>query len=344
MKRRRPARIADVAREAGVGTATVDRVLNGRDGVSKAMERRVRRAMEVVVARKPEHMRNRAPPRQHRFEILLPKDNEAGTSYFARSSQAFGQADGVTVTCTFVEKMNPAALANQLDLMRERGASGIAFIALDHPAVSDAVARIFVDGIPVVCISSGFDGSLNVPVVGMDNRAAGRAAGFLMGQLIRRPGRVAVLWGGQLYRSHELREIGFRSVLRAEFPELDVLDLVSGGDDSGGNYRQVDQMLRECPDIVGIYSVGAGNDGVVEAIKEHGRSQDIILFGHNLTATTRRYLMDGSMKAVIHQDLKRTAQLTIQTLLAQHNGEPFKESRVPVELIMRENTQGHELS
>ena len=153
-----------------------------------------------------------------------------------------------------------------------------------------------------------------------------------------------MLWGGQLYRSHELREIGFRSVLRAEFPKLEVLDLVSGGDDSDGNYRQVDQMLKECSDIVGIYSVGAGNHGVVEAIKEHGRSEDIMLFGHNLTATTRQYLVEGSMKAVIHQDLKRTAQLAIQTLLAQRKGEPFKESRVPVELIMRENTQGHELS
>ncbi len=344
MKRRRPVRIADIAREAGVGTATVDRVLNERDGVSAAMDRRVRKAMEIVIARKPGHMRDRPPPRKHQFEILLPKDNEAGTSFFARSSQELGQANGVAVTCSFVEKMNPTALANQLDCTRMRGASGIAFIALDHPAVSDAVARIFAKGIPVVCISSGFDGSFNIPVVGMDNRAAGRAAGFLMGQLIRRPGRVAVLWGGQLYRSHELREIGFRSVLRAEFPELEVLDLVSGGDDSDGNRRQVEQLLKEYSDIVGIYSVGAGNHGIVEAIKEQGRSHDIILFGHNLTTTTRRYLMEGSMKAVIHQDLKRTAQLTIQTLLAQHNGEPFRESRVPVELIMRENTQGHELS
>ncbi len=344
MKRRRPVRIADVAREAGVGTATVDRVLNDRDGVSEAMERRVRQAMDIVMARKPGRMRDRPQPPQRHFEILLPKDNEAGTSFFARSSQELGQANRVGVTYSFVEKMNPSALASQLDRIRARGASGIAFIALDHPTVSDAVARIIDEGIPVVCISSGLDGSLNVPVVGMDNRAAGRAAGFLMGQLIRGPGRVAVLWGGQLYRSHELREIGFRSILRAEFPELEVLDLVSGGDDSDGNYRQVDQMLKEYSDIVGIYSVGAGNHGVVEAIKEHGRSQETILFGHNLTATTRRYLMEGSMKAVIHQDLKRTAKLTIQTLLAQHNGERFKESRVPVELIMRENTLGHELS
>ena len=337
-------RIADIAREAGVGTATVDRVLNDRDGVSEAMVQRVRQAVETVIARKPEHACDRPKPRQHQFEILLPKDNEEGTAFYAQSSQAHGRTHGAAVTCSFVEKMNPAALADQLERTRARGVSGIALIALDHPAVSDAVAGIVADGIPVVCISSGFDASMNVPVVGMDNRAAGRAAGLLMGQFIRRPGRVAVLWGGELYRSHELREIGFRSVLRAEFPKLEVLDLVTGGDDSDRNHRQVDQMLTDYSDIVGIYSVGAGNRGIVDAIQEHGRTQDIILFGHNLTATTRRYLMEGSMKAVIHQNLKRTAQLAIQTLLAQHNGKPFKDSRVPVELIMRENTQGHELS
>ena len=35
MSQRRQARILDVALEAGVGTATVDRVLNNRSGVSK---------------------------------------------------------------------------------------------------------------------------------------------------------------------------------------------------------------------------------------------------------------------------------------------------------------------
>ncbi len=201
--------------------------------------------------------------------------------------------------------------------------------------MSDAVARNLAEGIPAVCISSDLDGSLNVPVVGMDNRAAGRAAGFLMGPRMRRAGRVAVLWSGRTYCSHEPGEIGFRSVLRAESPELELLDLESGGGDSGVDHQQVDQMRKEYSDIVGICSVGAGNRGVAEAIKEHGRSQDIIRFCHNRTATTRRYLMEDSVKAVVHQDVTRTAPLTIRTLLAQYNGEPFKESRAPVEPIMR---------
>ena len=155
MKRGRPMRMASAVRDAGVGTATVDRVLNHRDGVSDAMERRVRRAMEIAIARKPGHMPDRLPPCQRHPEVLLPKDKEAVPLHPARSSQAPGQANRVAVTGSFIEKMNPTALANQIDYLRARGASWIAFIALDQPAVSDAVARIFAEGMPVVSISSG---------------------------------------------------------------------------------------------------------------------------------------------------------------------------------------------
>ena len=51
MSQRRQARILDVALEAGVGTATVDRVLNNRSGVSEKMLRRVKEAAQIVSSR-----------------------------------------------------------------------------------------------------------------------------------------------------------------------------------------------------------------------------------------------------------------------------------------------------
>lgn len=56
-----------------------------------------------------------------------------------------------------------------------------------------------------------------------------------------------------------------------------------------------------------------------QAIKKHGQSQNTKLFGHNVTATKRQCHMKGSMKAVIQQDLKRTTQQAIQTLLSQRH-------------------------
>ena len=168
--------------------------------------------------------------------------------------------------------------------------------------MSDPVAPVLAEGIPVVCIARALDGSLKVPVADADSRTAGRKARFPKSQPIRQPGRVAVLRGGRLHPSHGLREIGLRRVLRPEFPDREVLDRVSGGDDAGDNHRLLGQMHRECPEVVGAYGVGAGNHGVVESIGEHGRSLDNTLFGHNLTATTRRYPREGFMKAVVQLD------------------------------------------
>ena len=53
MSQRRQARILDVALEAGVGTATVDRVLNNRSGVSEKMLKRVHEAAQIVNSRAP---------------------------------------------------------------------------------------------------------------------------------------------------------------------------------------------------------------------------------------------------------------------------------------------------
>src|SRR5690606_41278648 len=50
--------------------------------------------------------------------------------------------------------------------------------------------------------------------VGLDNRAAGRTAGLLLGRFIGpRTGKVAMIAGSRHYRGHEEREMGFHHIL-----------------------------------------------------------------------------------------------------------------------------------
>lgn len=338
-KARRRARIADIAAEAGVGTATVDRVLNGRGGVSRRTEQKVNEAKAMLDGQRRVSP-NRVVGGRPRIRLVLPANAGQSTELLAREFLRIGTASNLQVGSVFVEKMNPAALAEKLSPRSGRECEGIAFQALDHPLVRDAAERVIEQEMPVVCMMSGIDGLKPQQYVGTDNRAAGRTAGFLMGRMSRRVGKIAVVWGGALYRSHEDREIGFRAAIREGFPSFEIIGLHSGRDDDGGNYAQVASLLRKEKDLVGIYSVGGGNEGVVSAMSRFGLDGEIVLIGHNLTSLTRKYLIDGAMDAVIHQDMRTAARMAVASLVAQHQGNSINLRRLPIEIVTKENADG----
>ncbi len=330
------ARIADIAARAEVGTATVDRVLHGRGGVSKSMELRVR---EAIAALKANHgvrgqLRQRA---RLQFNVILPANAGSSTSHLGRECLRFGHTSGVDVRLEIVEKMSPSALAAKLGETLSRGRDGVAFQALDHPRVCDAVERIKSRGVPIVCLMSGIDGLDPEQYVGMENRAAGRTAGFLMGRITERLGKIAVVGAGNLYRCHEERETGFIGIIRSEFPRLTFAYPLVGRDDASSNCRLVESLLKHEPGIVGIYNVGGGNWGIARALEKLQLARKMTFIGHNLTVRTREYLINGVMDAVVHQDMTLAARMAIASLVVQSRSESISMARLPIEIMTKEN-------
>ncbi len=61
------------------------------------------------------------------------------------------------------------------------GSHGVILKAPDMPEVGDAVARLTAAGIPVVTLVTDLPSSARVAYVGIDNRAAGATAAYLIG-------------------------------------------------------------------------------------------------------------------------------------------------------------------
>ena len=331
------ARIADIAAHAGVGTATVDRVLHGRGGVSRATARRVRDAVNALESGCKSDGRGGQPGRPLRFHVVLPANAGPSTSYLGRECLRLGHGAGADVRLELVEKMNPTALAEKLGQALDKERQGIAFQALDHPRVRDVAEKLSARGASIVCLMSGIDGLGPDQYVGMDNRAAGRTAAFLMGRMAEKPGKIAVVGAGDLYRCHEERETGFRGMIRSEFPGFALLDLVVGRDDSAGNFRLIESLLKNESGVVGIYNVGGGNLGIARALEKHRAAGRTTFIGHNLTSRTREYLITGVMDAVVHQDMTLAARLAIASLISQSRSEVITMSRLPIEIVTKEN-------
>ena len=302
MKRR--ARVPDVAREAGVSTATVDRVLNRRAGVRHATVERVLKAA-ARLDYLPEgdlHARTAPPPLQIVF--LLP----AGTNrYLHMLGDTVASAEdawapfNVRCRCHYIDSFDPQALADGL-LKHGRSADGIAFMGLEDPLVREAVEMLAARGVPVVTLISDLSHSRRVAYVGLDNRAAGRTVGHLIGKFVgARSGKVAMIAGSLNYRGHEEREMGFLHIMREQFPGLKVVGVREGRDDAGENHRLARSLLEQHPDLIGFYNIGGASDGVGRALKEKGRAHKVVFVGHGLTPDTRALLIDGTMDAVITQ-------------------------------------------
>ena len=180
-----------------------------------------------------------------------------------------------------------------LDDIRHRGSMGVVLKAPDVPEVVDAIARLERAGIPVVTLVTDIPLSRRVAYVGIDNRAAGSTAAYLLHRLLGdRPGDVLIALSRSVFRGEEEREIGFRATMRSRSADR-VLVEQTDTDGLDATVRESTlQTLQRSPGISSVYSIGGGNRAILEAFDAADRRCQVFV-GHdldrdNLRAAARR--------------------------------------------------------
>jgi len=337
------ARIEDVARLAGVSTATVDRVMNQRPGVrSQTIQRVISAASELG------YVMDGALPAQAlrplRLAFLLPSGTNRFLGMLGRfigSSHDQLASFNMRARVVHIESFNPQLLAQQLRQIG-REVDGIAFMAIEHPAVREAVDALAERNVPAVTLISDVANSKRAAYVGLDNRSAGRTAGYLISRFIGpRPAKIkiAMIAGSLSYRAHEEREMGFRHLFQEIDPAAELVGVREGHDDEAKNYRQTKMLLAQHPDLAGLYNIGGGPEGIGRALKEAGRQHDVAFVGHGLTPETRALLIDGTMDAVITQHPQSALMDCVAIFANLRAGRPAQQGAASprVEIILREN-------
>ncbi len=340
--RHRRTTLVDVAEAAGVSLATVDRVLNHRPGVSPRTMERVEQSL-VRLGYRPDPAAVRlARGIQYQFCFVLPTGTNTFMSLLAAQvdrtlmSLAEQQAFGDLVR---VDVFDPNVLADTLRGLIGRY-HGVATVALDHPVVRDAIDAMVEASMAVVTLVSDVPNSRRHRYVGIDNSAAGRTVATLMGRFSgQRKGPVGIIAGSLALRDHAERMFGFQQVLASEYPRLRVLPALEGRDDTQRCRQVADKLLADHPDLVGIYSVGAGNRGIAEALQAAGRAREVIFIAHELTDFSRRYLIDGTMAAIINQDPGHEARSATPNLQRRCTKQHVidEQERIRLDIFLRDN-------
>ena len=331
--------ITDIARAAGVSTATVDRVLNNRDGVKPRTRTRVLSAAERLGFSEGATRLN-GTAGLVALDCILPGGTNTFMNLLAFHLEEIGalRRGEAAVRVHRIEGFVPEVLAAKLHEMRGQS-DGVAIVALDHPTVREAIRDLAASGTPVLTLVSDISNVPRCGYVGIDNRGAGRLAGHLIGRFMGRDaGTVAMLAGSLSYRGHEEREMGFRHILAEDFPALRIARMREVRDDSERAYQEAKSLIAEVPDIGGIYNIGAGNRGIARALEEAGLAHRVVFVGHELTVHTRGFLLSGVMDAVIDQNPRVEAREAVDRLLhAARNETTFRGPTVRIQAIFREN-------
>jgi LacI family transcriptional regulator len=327
--------LIDIAKEAGVSTATVDRVLNNRSGVSE----RTRTIVMDTARRLGYFGAPRAVADRMRLDFVLPLGTNSFINNLRRQIERQCSAqDSIEFHIHDVEGFNPLSLAQKLFEIKGM-TQGVGLIALDHPTVREAMRALSEAGVEVVTLVSDI---LHVPrtgYVGIDNRAAGRLGGYLLGRFLpsREPRKVALFAGSLSYRGHEEREMGFRHMIAEEFPHLEVVELREIRDDRQRAYEEAASLLQQHPDLAGIYNIGAGNSGIGQALAEFKQDKSVIFIGHELTETSKGLLLSGTMDAVIDQNPRVEAREAISMLSHAILQKPYEYHAPRLQVVFREN-------
>jgi LacI family transcriptional regulator len=324
--------LADLAREAKVGSATVERFLNSRGNVRPDTAERI-----ALAARKLGY--DRPLPKRYqgivRIEAILMRPD---TPFFTRLNQAFARIGAtldptVIIHRTFLDELDPQGLARHIAQPGFRR-SGLIIAAPDHPEVKARLREAQAAGVAVVQIVSRM-GHGDEVFVGIDNYAAGRSAAYYMTHMLKpRAGRLVVLCHSGVYDVHRQRVRGFSDYLEQSGDRAHRFALVIFGlDDRLRSAEVFEDALNQYSDIIGVYNAGGANSGVATVLERRGLGQSVMWIGHELTANSRRWLEAGLMNIVFDQAPEIQARRAVDIILQKIGFLDVEVSNEPVPFL-----------
>lgn len=319
------ATLRDVAERAGVGLATVDRVLNERGETSAATTAKVIEAAKAVGLR-------RVLPEPHRairrLRFIVPPPNSPFRQRLNDSLRALRQRGGssVLVSLSHADPMDAQAIAAELAKNTD---DAVAFCRWGQ---GDAVMQAAVSGLRAK--RQAAYSLLNAPeglscdgFFGMDNQAAGRTvAALAKGRLqeyrdvmVLSPMRDTPLQDGT---DPNARQHGFAEAMARYLPGSRIVAVDGTRNDPERVFALASQAFAANPNIGMVYNLGSGNPGLRAVLMAQRERRPVFAVAHELSETTEQMLRERLLDFVINQQVEATLARAVEVMLAGSNGAP----------------------
>jgi LacI family repressor for deo operon, udp, cdd, tsx, nupC, and nupG len=271
--------IDDVARVAGVSTATVSRALRGLPNVSATTRERVRTAATELGYVASPSAASLASGRTRTIGLLTPWINHWFFANVIEGAERALRAEGFDALLYTFEVSRRAPRRRVDPNVLRRRVDGILVVGL--PLEDDEIRALVGLGHPMIFIGSGVEGQVTVR---LDDFATGReATEHLIGLGHRRIGHVSGSPDDVTpFSPPAARREGWLTALRRAGIPADPMLEVYGHFDVDGGRESAHLLFRQCPDVTAVF---AASDemamGVILAARDRGLRvpQDLSVVG-----------------------------------------------------------------
>ena len=312
------ATMQDIADFVGVSRGTVDRVLNGRDGVNDATKKKVLDAAKML-----NYQTNKTglaiATQQKQLTvgvILFGIDNP----FFDDVIQGvYDKAEELSIYgCIVHVKKIPfdvEAQINAIDEMVKDGINGLLLSPYADNRVREKINELYRQDIPVVTVNTDIPDSHRLAYVGSDDYKSGRTAGGLMGLFCHGETEIGVVTGSHYVKGHEDRIHGFNDITRTKYPNLSIVALNACDDDDYKCYTVVQRMLEEHPTITAFCFAAGGIYGGCKALAQAMGHAPFTVIAFDEIETTIDYINKGIITATVCQESFRQGADALSILL-----------------------------
>ncbi|SDD17500.1 LacI family DNA-binding transcriptional regulator [Paraburkholderia lycopersici] len=309
--------VKEIALQAGLGVATVDRVLNGRAHVREHTKRRVEQAIEEL---EKQAFQLATAGRKLMIDVVVEAPARFADEIRNALEAELPALHPAVFRPRFVmrETMTTAEVVETLAAIGRRGSHGVLLKARDVPEIAGAIAGLKRRDIPVIAIFTDVPRSGRIAYAGLDNRVAGATAAYLIGQWLgAHAANVLITMSDERFRGEEEREISFRRALRACYPQLALIDASGGHGLDSQTEARVRNVLAAHGEIGAVYSMGGGNTAILRALETQGQAPRCFI-GHDLDRDNVALLRAGKVQAILHHDLRQDMRSACQHLMHFH--------------------------
>lgn len=335
-------KITDIAEMANVSTATVDRVLNLRPGVSNKTLQKVKFAVQKLGYRELHpSLRDKAKGTVSVAYILPKADSDFVRALHKCVEAQIDRLPSVDLQSSIYSVvMNTGDnLSKQLADLNPDDHDAVCLFGIDTADVRTEIDSLRMAGCRVATIVSDVPNTKRDYFVGTDNIAAGATAARLLGRFsCAEPCDVAVISSSMLHIDQRERYLGFRDLMAKQFRHISVLPVCENFADPDQSKKIVEDLFKNRPKLKGVYSAGGGNQAIRCAFQKYA-PHSVDLVQHELTRDSRTGLLDGTVSTVLNQCpykiIDQATDLLCSIVLGSENS-PENRS-IPVDILLAEN-------